>query len=125
MKRNLDAHLVNHKGEPLKEGAGENAKTIPLHVICLSALMTDIEGERLSGPDKFAMYQLAGKVCNGGVVDLTTEELAKIKERVGKIYGIAVVGPAYKLLETDYVESAPVAVIEAAPAEAHEGTVAR
>lgn len=55
--------------------------------------------ENLDGKEKFELAQLAQKLHSGVVVDLKTEEIAKIKERIGLAYGQAVVFFAWNALE--------------------------
>lgn len=58
------------------------------------------EDAQLSGAVKYDHWVLAGKVYpDKSDVVLTAEELATIKERIGKAFGPLVVGPCWKLLD--------------------------
>jgi hypothetical protein len=104
MKRNFDAALQNLDGSPMKTSA-EDPSAVKLKTLCVNALLGNLEGDdRMTGEDKLALYQLAGRINKGGVVDISTEELTKLKARLAKGFGIAIYGPAAILLETDYAE---------------------
>ena len=65
------------------------------------ALTNILQGDdQLSGSVKYDHWVLAGKVYpEKHDVILTAEELATIKERIGKAFGPIVVGPAWKMLD--------------------------
>lgn len=95
MKINFDAVLHHIDGKPLKTQESE----MTLKTASVESLMAIIrEDEQATGAVKLARYELAVKVNAGGEVDLTPEEAAILKDRIGKVFGVAVVGPAYKLL---------------------------
>lgn len=74
---------------------------LTLRKVCTEALMLNNPQESVDGEEKFKRYQLALKV-NISVtdeVDLSTEEITKIKRLVGASYGTGVVGPAFDMLE--------------------------
>lgn len=96
MKINFDSTLKHIDGKDLtiKEGVG-----LTLKAACIESLMQITDSDRnASGEVKFKRYELAVKVSAGGEVEITPEEATMLKERVGEVYGPAVVGPAYKLL---------------------------
>jgi hypothetical protein len=63
------------------------------------------EDSTLAGSVKFEHYLLAQKVYpDKSDVVLTAEELATIKERIGKAFGPVVVGPAWKMLDPALAE---------------------
>lgn len=96
MKRNFDAEIKDFDGNSLRDG--ENALT--LKVVAVNSLMAIYPDERdISGNEKLARYKIASKVHGGGMVELTAEEVAKIKALIGKAYSPAVVGPAFEILE--------------------------
>lgn len=95
MKINFDSQLVHLDGVALKT----NDVPLTLKGASIEALMTLVESDRkASGEVKFKRYELAVKVKGGGEVEVTPEEIVMLKERIGEVYGPAVVGPAYKLL---------------------------
>lgn len=80
-------------GKPHKQGADD----LTLGVIAIEALLAVEPKESVSGEDKLARYELAKKV-KAGATEITPEEAALIKKRIGHFYGPAVVGPTWALL---------------------------
>ena len=80
---------------------GTDGKIATLQTICVGALQAQFQDEQsLSGIEKFKRYNLALKIDGSkGEVDITAEEIALIKELIGKGYTVAAVGQAYNLLE--------------------------
>lgn len=71
---------------------------LTLKAVCIEALMQIVPHESPSGEVKFKRYELALKVNEGGATDITPEEATMLKECIARVYGVAVVGPAWKLL---------------------------
>lgn len=95
MKINFDAVLVHIDGKPLQVDKSD----MTLKFACTESLMAAIrEDETATGAVKITRYELAVKVNVGGEVEISPEEASLLKERIGKVFGVAVVGPAYKLL---------------------------
>ncbi len=92
-------HLKNPlSGEPVYRDK-DSKELSTLSDICVNALITSLKGdEGMAGTTKFELWCLAKKIYNAQV-DLKSEEIAKIKERVGKMYSSLMVGIAYELLE--------------------------
>lgn len=128
MKRNFSAILKQLDGTPIKDGADklkrdaegrpvwdtttsepivlEPAKDCTLKSICLGAIGGAIDGDNvMTGEKKYALYKLADRISKGGAVEVTTEEVATLKERIAKTYAnFIVIGAAFDALEADYVE---------------------
>lgn len=110
MKRDFSTVLRNLRGEIIRvedptrpRPEGEEPPPATLAFVATEALMQHVRGdENMSGEQKLRLYRLAGKVVHGGVVEVTAEEIALLKERIGKGYGPNIVGPAYELLDTDW-----------------------
>lgn len=95
MKINFDTTLIHLDGTKLKVKDAD----MSLKFAATEALMQIAESDRTaSGEAKYKRYELAVKVNAGGEVEITPEEAALLKQRIGEIFGPAVVGPAYKLL---------------------------
>ena len=93
--------LSNDKGVPITLGE-----------VCVTALYSQSQDDQnKSGLDKFKLGQLAARISEAKAVSLSVEDLALIKERVGKFYCPAVVYAAWPLLD-------PSVMKEAAKAEA-------
>lgn len=83
------------------------AKDADLRFLCTEALLAVPQGENPSGEEKFKVYCMARKLSESDTVELTTEEVADIKRRAGKIFQPAVMGPMWELLEKSAQSPAP------------------
>lgn len=119
MKVKTTEVLTSLQGEPLREmEAYDNEKFIsseetpnenPTHTrrkeitlrdVCVAALTSGFEGEaRMTAPVKLELYLLSVKIFQNDEVDLTVEEIALVKKRIGIICPPLIVGRAYELLE--------------------------
>lgn len=97
MKIKIDQSLKSLEGKEIKDG--KNA--ITLKNIMVEACVTAIKGdEAQSGEEKLKLYQLATKIQEAKKeIDLTIEEIALIKDRIGKGYNVLTVGQAWQMLE--------------------------
>lgn len=74
---------------------------ISLRLICTNALLAQYNDEtNLSGEEKFLRYQLAKKVNCGKPIDISPEDVVKIRTLIGKGYGALIVGKAFELLDS-------------------------
>lgn len=82
--------------EPLDEG-----NPIIFSVICINALMATFKDEaNLTGIEKLTRYKLAERIFDKPKeVILTEEEKKLIKDLVGKLYSVLVVGQIHKFME--------------------------
>lgn len=98
MKRNLNAPILQLDGT---EFPGKNKQT--LQSVCFVALTTPQEDDgSLNAETKMSLYRLAQKIVKGGEVELTAEEIALLKDRIGKVFvHVVVLGRAFELLEAD------------------------
>ncbi len=95
MKIDLNATLTDLFGNVLKDGEAP----VTLRNIIQNALIGQLRGdENLTGAEKFSLYNLAAKTTEAAS-DFSIEDLATIKDRVGRAYSQVVIGPAFKLLE--------------------------
>ncbi len=102
MKIDFTQKLVNLRGKPLKHNDKDDKEVqTTLRDVCSEAMLAVTDKDKNEGGKaRYERWELAGKIINtGNVVELKTEEISTIKERVGMIYGPAIVGPVYDLLE--------------------------
>lgn len=101
MKVNFSQILNNINGKPLKHRDEEgNEGDLKLSDVCTNALMSLAEQDKNeNGVKKFKRYQLATKIHKQDEVEVTAEEVSLLKEKIGSLYGPAVIGPCYELLE--------------------------
>lgn len=96
MKVNLQQVLKGLDGKPLKN---EEGKEVNLEKVCVGALTNMLPTEQATGEVKFKRFQLAQKISGQKEVELTIEEVAMIKERVGVLHSPLVLGITYQMLE--------------------------
>ena len=95
MKIDFSQKLIGLDDLQMKAGG----KGLTLRSVSIDALTAVMQNQKLEGAESFERYQLALKLKDGGMVELRSEEIAKIKKLVGEVFGPAVVGPAFTLLE--------------------------
>lgn len=92
MKIKLNEHITDFAGEPI-EGLSVGDAII-------NSLMTMLKGEEnMDGKAKFELFALASKLHGKEEVDLSLDEAAKIKDRVGRIYTPLIVGRLWNVLD--------------------------
>lgn len=93
VKINFSKKLMNLDGT-----IGEENPT--LATVSIKALIEHLEGdERATGEDKFKRAVLAQKLLPEGEIELPVEDIARIKERVGRAYQPMIVFAAWSALE--------------------------
>ncbi len=96
MKVDMTQTLITIDGKPLTDA---DDKAVTLQTVCINALLATLDVDKnLSGEDKMAAHTLATRIHGEAEPNLEPEDLTKLKERIGKMYGPAVVGPAYAIL---------------------------
>jgi hypothetical protein len=97
VKVKFDTTLKTLDGDPIKQ----DDKDFTLRQVAVNALMSFGEKEaKIGGKEKFDRYKLANKIHNGAD-GVKPEEIAKIKELIGELYGPLVVGQAWMVLDGD------------------------
>jgi len=92
--------LVGLDGKPMMNGDPKTPVALTLGEVSVTALEAQLEEDRTAtGADKFKRDELARKVYQKKSVALTAEEIATIKDRIGKSFGAMVVGAAWRLLD--------------------------
>lgn len=95
MEINFSQKVINILGEAIKQGEEE----VTLRLLCQQALLANYESERSAdGQEKYKRWELATKIKKD-VVNLSAEEVTKIKDLIGKAFAPSVVGPVYDILE--------------------------
>lgn len=98
----LSQPLLDLDNAPVIERVGENG---PLHLTaaraCVGALMGTLPGDdrALSAEDKLRCFTLAQRITGSPVLDLTVEDTAFLKRRVGAAWSPLVVGRVYEILD--------------------------
>ena len=83
-----------------KELTAEGSKPLTLARVAINALsQLTQEDQNLGGEAKFKLGLLANKIHTEPEADFEAEEIAKVKERIGKLYAPFAVFQAYNLLK--------------------------
>jgi len=99
MKIDFDSVFKTMEGKDIPKVEGKE-EPFTLKDVCLSALMANFDDEKnLTGKDKIERYAIACKIRTGGECDLVVEDITLLKNLVGKLFGVLVVGQAYPMLE--------------------------
>lgn len=99
MLRNFDVVIQDLSGSTVVD---QDGASITLRSIAIGALMASYKDEQdISGDEKLSRYELAVKINKGGKVEITAEEISKLKKLIGKGFNVLAVGQAYKLLEAE------------------------
>ena len=98
MKINLEAKIKDiTTGKIIKDGDNTD-KDFTLKRAIVTATTNAAEGSNAEA--KYKLYELTQRVVKAtNEIELSTEEIVSIKERIGALYGVVVVGQCYDLLE--------------------------
>jgi hypothetical protein len=93
------AKLYTVGNKPIvRDSASKEAMTLGDAAVEALESITD-EDRNAPAAKKFERDRLARKVYQQSAVVLSVEEVAEIKDRIGKLYGAAVIGAAWPLLD--------------------------
>jgi hypothetical protein len=115
----LDQPLIGIYGKPMRdpvprnpgesdkdyqlraEAQEDDGKIVTLGKLATMAFMANLDADRSMQPnDKYENWKLADKINNHPDQLFTVEEVTKIKDRIGHAFGLGVVGPAWRLLDS-------------------------
>lgn len=97
MKVQLGKELVDLEGKVINAADGNPAI---VGKICIEALLATYADEaQLTGEEKIKRWELAVKIKGQDFIELAAEEIALIKQLVGKAYNPMVVGQTWEVLE--------------------------
>lgn len=83
MKKNFNTVIKNIDGNDILETAD---KPLTVRAACLMALLSTQEGDdRLDGQKKFSLVELAFKIRDPEEVDISSEDIVLLKQRVAKV----------------------------------------
>lgn len=118
-KINMNYKFLNFQGNSFPYPTGKTKKStkagkqieeeimedMRLKHICIDALLNpeptpDGRPINVEGSKKFERWELASKIYTAnGIIELKSEEIAQLKELIGKAYGPIIVGQAWEALE--------------------------
>lgn len=96
MKIDLSTVICDLDGKPIKAA---DAKDFTVGMCACNALLTPDAKDETSGEDKVKRFRLAERVYEGGEQDLSVEDIALLKQLIGKIYPPLTVGRAFEVLD--------------------------
>lgn len=82
----------------------ESGTPFTLKLAASKALLATIKDENADGEEKYKRFKIRERLNEDDVVDLKTDEIAKIKTLIGKVYSPLVVGQCWELLEKEKVK---------------------
>lgn len=96
---NLDQILKNDEGKDFTDEFGKPKEHSLKDMLRLS-LNAHIKGEEtLAANEKFERFLLAKKLLKGGKMDLKIDDIKKIKDCVGKLFPVQMLGAIFEALE--------------------------
>jgi len=96
MKINLDYQFLDMDGGP----AQSDGKPLTMRRVCSLALSAQIEKENINGEEKYARFRLIERILGAGPeIELTPEEVVKIRQLAGKVFSTWYCGQMWKLTE--------------------------
>ncbi len=96
MKVDFNQKILNLEGKPMRNKMN---KEITLEYICAQVLCMFAEKD-VTGQERFKRFILAEKIIkHDGDLDLPVEDVALLKELIGKTYIPLIVGRAFRILE--------------------------
>lgn len=100
MKFDMQAPLIGFNGESIKKSEEDNSPVTLGETLSMACVNASPQ-KHADGEAKLKIYRILQKVGDKDVteVELESEEITLIKELVGDMYGVAVVGSVYDLLE--------------------------
>lgn len=103
MKVDFSQTMKDLDGKIITQGPGlAESQPVTLRLLAVNALLAVFEEEKLlSGEEKVNRYNLAFLIHNATdePVEITVENVAKIKQLISKMYAPLLVGQAWKMLE--------------------------
>jgi len=91
-------------GQPFMGEDGQpivlKSESVKLSVVCVNALMGNKKDENLEGEEKLSRFILASKIKQAKApLEVTAEEVVKIKKLVGEFMSTLIVGAVYQQFE--------------------------
>ena len=100
MKFDMQAPLIGFNGESIKKSEEDNSPVTLGETLSMACVNASPQ-KHADGEAKLRIYRILQKVGtkDAAEIELESEEITLIKELVGDMYGVAVVGSVYDLLE--------------------------
>lgn len=100
MKMDFSKVLTGMEGNELKLERDEKTVPLTLGTACIMALRLNAPDDKFDGQEKLTRYMLGTRIAQAKEpLDLTIEEIAKLKELAGKYLSVEVSGAVWLALE--------------------------
>ncbi len=99
MNINFSTQLIGPNGEIIPASPDPDAQPMTLKDVCMTALLTQMQGDAETKGQAYRLYTLANQVKADGMVNITAFDVALIKERIERIYPPWIVGQAWDQLD--------------------------
>jgi hypothetical protein len=77
----------------------EDKTEITLKNVACVALFSNLQDEIIDGEEKLKRYDLGTRIIKNPKIELTAEEVVKIKELISKTYTTIIVGKVFEMIE--------------------------
>lgn len=96
MKIDVGQVLKTLSGRPMED---DEKKPLTLKWACVNSLLAHYPKEEIDGTEKMKRFKMAYKIEKGGEVELSAEEVAKVKTLVSQSMTTLIVGQSHLMLE--------------------------
>lgn len=97
MKYDMDQELIGYDGEAITEG--DDNSPVVLGKVLMAACVNANPQTYKTGKEKLKIYRLLQRISAGGEIELQSEQITLLKDLVGAVYGVGMVGAVYDVLE--------------------------
>lgn len=100
LERYDNPEFVSTEETPKEAPQHTRKRPLTLRNVCLGALTNQIDSDRkCSGIEKNKQFLLSLRIQQEDTVDLTAEQITLLKDRIGKMCSVLVVGRSYEILD--------------------------
>jgi hypothetical protein len=102
MQIDFNAPILGFDRKPLNE----SDRAMTLAIVACTALSAQFRDEdNLAADIKYKRFKLGCKIANGGIVDLSVDEIATLKQLIGRAFSPLIVGRSFDLLDPKIEET--------------------
>ncbi len=95
-----NVNFVDSQKTPGEQPFHRRKVSLTIRKCCVDSLLATTEkGRGISGEEKIKWFKLAESIQDNDSVELNSEEVTLLKQRIALIFGVVVVGKAYELLD--------------------------
>ncbi len=95
-----NVNFVDSQKTPGEQPFHKRKVSLTIRKCCVDSLLATTEKDKsLSGEEKIKRFKLAESIQDTDSVELDSEEVTLLKQRIALMFGVIVVGKAYELLD--------------------------